>query len=144
MVFPIGDEVTRALELEPGLCRRRRQRWLDEGGDDPLAARLQVIEIVAFDRLGFKLVLAGNAQLERGQRLAAAMTLALRIARPGERDAEQAIVEPNLRANGLVDAKPVDVALHLARLGAGRSALRRRVVRAMHDGHVAAGILLDT
>ena len=127
-----------------GSAPRRRRRASDGSTyarDHALASRIEVVEIVALGRSRPRRRRRRRRSVGAGDGSPALLPsprVAPRIARTGERHAEQAIVEPHLRGNRLVDGKPVDVALDLARFGARRPALRRRIVGAMHDGHVAA------
>ena len=52
VVGEVGDEIAVPLELEARLGRRRGERRLDVGGDDPLRVRVEVVEVVALDHLG--------------------------------------------------------------------------------------------
>ena len=122
-----------------------RECGLDVRGDHALRLGIEVVQVIALGDLDVVVLVAGDDRVMRGQRhvlRGRVAAVAPRIARARKRHAEQPVVEPHFGRHRVDRRQPVDVALDLARVGAGRAAARVRVVRAMDDGHVAGGVLL--
>src|SRR6516225_11134539 len=147
VVGQIGDKIAVPLELEALLGRSRGERRLDEGADDALRLRVQVIQIVALRGFGSLLLIPGDDRRMIRVRLFATRRSALdaeRIARAGEWNAKQSIVQAHFRFDRMRGGKPVDVALDLARRGTRRAAAGIRIVRAVDHAHAAARILFES
>src|SRR5512132_313953 len=132
VVDEIGDEIAVSLELDALLRQGRGQRRFHERGDHALRFGVQIVEERVLAILGGVRVFARHRDDVSWRRFTVRRTLAAGDARARERHPEQPIVEPHLGTLGMRDRQPVNVAFHLAGVGARGTAARRRIVRAAH------------